>query len=130
MPFNDESDKLSGGDPRELHYYFNGVQIGDISNNGTSNIDYAESIAVHRRTSGTGAFAGGSSVSTFYADFDQSYDALNALNYKPAGSAYTFARATRCSRSRRTSGAMRRCGTCSPTRTGCRARKRWRRGSR
>jgi hypothetical protein len=66
-----------------------GVQIGDISNNGTSNVDYATSITRHTRTPGTGPFQGGDNLSTFVADFDQSYDALNGLNYKPAGSAYT-----------------------------------------
>ena len=45
----DEADNnQSGGDPRELHYYFNGIAIGDIGNNGTSDVDYATSIAEHR----------------------------------------------------------------------------------
>src|SRR3954471_9373539 len=35
----------STGDPHELHYYFNGIQLGDVSNNGTSDVDYAASIA-------------------------------------------------------------------------------------
>ena len=35
----------STGDPHELHYYFGGIQLGDVSNNGTSDIDYAASIA-------------------------------------------------------------------------------------
>lgn len=42
----DESDNQSShGDPRELHYYFNGMGVGDISNNGTSDVDYVTSIA-------------------------------------------------------------------------------------
>ncbi len=40
----------SGYTPHELHYYFNGIQIGDVSNNGTSDTDYAASIAAHTAT--------------------------------------------------------------------------------
>jgi YD repeat-containing protein len=80
------------GDPRELHYYFNGRRVGDIGNNGTSNTDYASSILVHQTKPGTGVFRnglGGSEASLTYADFDQSYDAINGLNYESAASSYT-----------------------------------------
>ena len=41
----DEADNRPNGDPHEVHYYFNGLMIGDVSNNGTSDVDYAASIA-------------------------------------------------------------------------------------
>lgn len=85
----DENDNQSGGDPRELHFYFNGLRVGDISNNGTSDVDYVASIASHTATGGTGAFRGGSSSSTNYADFDQSYDPINGLTYESTATRYT-----------------------------------------
>ena len=62
-----------------MHYYFNGLKTGVISNNGTSDVDYAASIAQHTSTPGTGPFLNGSASSSSYADFDQSYDPLNGL---------------------------------------------------
>ncbi|WP_235364764.1 LysM peptidoglycan-binding domain-containing protein [Sphingomonas sp. ERG5] len=84
-----EEDGNSTGDPEEIHYYFNGVRLGDTSNNGTSNIDYVQSIAQRTATSGTGPFAGGATNGTPYGDFDQSYDPINGLNYSAAPSRYT-----------------------------------------
>jgi LysM repeat protein len=85
----DENDNQAGGDPRELHYYFNGLRVGDISNNGTSDTDYATAIAQHIATGGTGAFRNGATTSTNYADFDQSYNPINGLSYEGAASRYT-----------------------------------------
>ncbi|MEI9851975.1 MAG: LysM peptidoglycan-binding domain-containing protein [Sphingomonas sp.] len=84
----DEWDALPGGDPRELHYYFNGVRVGDISNDGTSNTDYAASIAAAAAVPGTGAFRGGAASGAPHADFDQSYDAINGFSHESAASAY------------------------------------------
>ncbi len=62
--------------PKDLFYYFDGVRIGDVSNNGTSETDYAT--AINNRTSqGTGRFRNGSTTQISYADFDQSYDPIN-----------------------------------------------------
>lgn len=85
----DEVDNKSTGDPRELHYYFNGLKVGDISNNGTSDVDYVTSMAQHIAIPGTGPFRNGSASSTSYADFDQSYDPINGLNYEGTSSRYT-----------------------------------------
>lgn len=86
----DESDNSSAnGDPRELHYYFNGVRVGAISNNGTANVDYVQSITQHQVVNGSGPFRGGSPYWVPYADFDQSYDAINGLNYEATASSYT-----------------------------------------
>jgi YD repeat-containing protein len=87
----DERDAETTGDPRELHYYFDGVQIGDISNNGSSNVDYAESIWRHRAAPWSGPFEGGDTSRTFVADFDQSYDALNGDSYGSVSGGYTVA---------------------------------------
>ena len=86
----DEADNNNNtGDPRELHYYFNGIGVGDVSNNGTSDVDYAASIAEHLVIPGSGPFRDGSSSSTSYADFDQSYDPINGLNYQSTSTRYT-----------------------------------------
>ncbi|SFG52018.1 YD repeat-containing protein [Novosphingobium sp. CF614] len=85
----DENDNKSTGDPRELHYYYNGHGIGDVSNNGTSDVDYVTSIAQHTAVGATGPFHNGATTSTNYADFDQSYDPINGLNYESTSSRYT-----------------------------------------
>ena len=77
------------GDPREIHYFFNGMGVGDISNNGTSDVDYATSITRHTASTGVGAFRNGATSGTSYADFDQSYDPINGLNYGSTSSRYT-----------------------------------------
>ncbi len=85
----DEADSLSTGDPHEIHWYFNGTPVGDVTNNGTSNVDYAVSIGQHITTPGTGPFLNGSATSTSYADFDENYDPINGLNYDSTASSYT-----------------------------------------
>jgi len=85
----DENDNQStGGDPRELYYNFNGSRLGDVSNNGTSDVDYVTSINRHTLQPGVGAFEGGSWSATPYADFDQSYDPVNGLNYEGVSGRY------------------------------------------
>ncbi len=79
----------TGNAPRDIHYYFNGMAVGDVSNNGTSNVDYAVSIASHTAVPGTGLFRGGATTPTASADFDQSYDPINGLNYQSTSSRYT-----------------------------------------
>jgi YD repeat-containing protein len=86
----DEADNnASNGDPRELHYYFNGIKVGDVSNNGTSDLDYAASIAQHQAVPGNYAFRNGWGTGYNYADFDQSYDPINGLNYESSAGRYT-----------------------------------------
>ena len=75
----DEADNQSTGDPRELYYYFNGMRVGDIGNNGTSDTDYVGSVSAHTVAAGTGPFRYGSAFSTQFADFDQSYDPINGI---------------------------------------------------
>ena len=68
---------------------FDGVRIGDVSNNGTSEIDYATSLAEHTNAQGTGPFRNGSAYASPFADFDQSFDPINGLTYEAAGTHYT-----------------------------------------
>lgn len=84
-----EADNVSTrGDPRELYYYFGGVRVGDIGNNGTSDTDYVTAIASRSLTPGTGAFRNGANTGVAFADFDQSYQPLNPSS-SGTGSAYT-----------------------------------------
>ena len=86
----DENDNNSSvGDPRELHYYFNGVRVGDIGNNGTSDIDYVSSIAAKTRAGSNTPFMNGTSYGQSFADFDQSYDPINGFSVAGTGSSYT-----------------------------------------
>jgi hypothetical protein len=78
-----------GTAPHEVHYYFDGIQIGDVSNNGAgSDLDYAQEIADRVATQGGGQFHNGTNVAVAYANFDQSYDPLNGYDAN-ASSSYT-----------------------------------------
>ena len=85
-----EQDQSSTGDPKDLHYYFDGLKIGDVSNNGTSDTDYATAIQNRYASSTSTPWRNnGSSVSS--ADFDQSYDPINPTSQgaSATGSRYT-----------------------------------------
>ena len=62
--------------PRDVYYYFNDIKVGDNSNNGTSESDYAGAIATRPTVGGTGAFRYGATTGTAYAGFDQNYQAI------------------------------------------------------
>ncbi len=68
----EQDNNWSQGDPYELYYRFGGKQLGYIGNNGTLEVDYRRSIELRTTSPGTGAFRGGASSGTAYADFDQS----------------------------------------------------------
>ncbi|MEI9997635.1 MAG: LysM peptidoglycan-binding domain-containing protein [Rhizomicrobium sp.] len=85
-----ENDNVGGTvDQYERHFYFDGMALGDVSNNGTSDTDYAASIAAHIAVPGSGNLRGGATVAMPYADFDQSYDPVNGITYAGAPSHYT-----------------------------------------
>jgi YD repeat-containing protein len=90
----DEVDSNAGGDPRTMRYFFGGQQLGVVTNNGTDNMNYSLSIKdrlVPLYTSDTGgAFRNGSKTARPYADFEQSYDAINGGTIDDTGSAYTI----------------------------------------
>jgi YD repeat-containing protein len=75
--------------PDEFFFYFGGIQVGDISNNGTSNTDYGASITQQTAKPGGGFFTNGASTGVSYGDFSQSYDAINGLTYGQSPSTYT-----------------------------------------
>lgn len=89
--------KLAGnttslGNPRELHYRFGGLEMGQVGNNGTTNVSYVASTAnrLAKPNSGTpGAFANGATTASPFADFDQNYDAINGSSIGNAASTYT-----------------------------------------
>ena len=61
--------------------------MGDVSNDGTSNVNYAAAIADHRKISGTGLFQFGAHSGNHVANFDQSYDTIT--EFDPSGSTLT-----------------------------------------
>jgi LysM repeat protein len=75
--------------PHARYYYFGGIEMGDVSNDGTSNVNYAVSITDHKTKPGTGLFQNGATTETKYADFDASYDTINGLTYDSAPGTYT-----------------------------------------
>ena len=82
----DEADGNSGqGDPHEIWYRFEGRELGYVGNNGTTETDYSVSIANRTATQGSGAFRNGSTGSTNYADFAQSYDPINSYSQGASG---------------------------------------------
>ncbi|MES2443088.1 MAG: LysM peptidoglycan-binding domain-containing protein [Pseudomonadota bacterium] len=85
----DESDNnWSNGDPHEVWYRFNGRQLGYTGNNGTSNVSVAASIAEREQAGPTGtpgAFRGGLTYGSSYADFANSYDPINSYSQGSAG---------------------------------------------
>ncbi|MEI9997638.1 MAG: LysM peptidoglycan-binding domain-containing protein [Rhizomicrobium sp.] len=85
-----ENDNVGGTvDQYERHFYFDGMALGDVSNNGTSDTDYAASIAAHIAVPGSGNLRGGATAAMPYADFDQSYDPVNGITMAGAPSHYT-----------------------------------------
>jgi trimeric autotransporter adhesin len=78
----DESDRnTSAGDPHEIWYRFGGKEMGYVGNNGTTDVDYAASIAQRTAAAPTGtqgAFRNGATTGASYSDFDQSYNPINS----------------------------------------------------
>ena len=83
------NDPQANGDPRDIRYFFNGRQLGNVTNNGTDNTDYAFSVEQHLETPGYGAFAGGATRGTPYAAFAENYDAINGFDSNNAAFRYT-----------------------------------------
>jgi hypothetical protein len=71
--------------PRQFYFYFNGIRIGEIGNNGTDNLDYATTITNNSTADGSGPFREGAASGTSYADFDQNYSAINTSSAAEAG---------------------------------------------
>ncbi len=118
----DETDYTSStsGNPRELHYYFNGIRVGDISNDGISNTDYAagasannavasasyaDTIRTRNGYTAYGAFRGGGNTPQPYADFDRAMTRSTACPTRARRAAIPYRPATPSQPSRRPSGA-------------------------
>jgi LysM repeat protein len=64
--------------------------VGDVSNNGTSDVDYVVSITDNTaKPVGTGFFTNGATHGTAYADFDAAYDPVNGLSTQLTAQRYT-----------------------------------------
>jgi YD repeat-containing protein len=88
----DRTEAASGGTPRTLRYVFGGMQMGEVGNDGTSNTSFAASVAdrlaVQPTPTAAGPFHNGGTSGTPFADFDQSYDAINSSLDPGTGSTY------------------------------------------
>jgi hypothetical protein len=75
--------------PRQLYYYFAGMRIGDVGNNGPSPslVDYAQQLATRGAAQPTGLYRNGRPVAS--ADFDENYQPINAGYPGVAASSYT-----------------------------------------
>jgi hypothetical protein len=65
--------------------------MGYVGNNGTTDVDYAASIAQRTAAAPTGtpgAFRGGATTGSSYSDFDQSYNPINSYEQGSNGGGY------------------------------------------
>ncbi len=76
--------------PATRSYFFGGKRMGEISSDGTHNVDYAE--AIERRTSerpdDPGPFRGGATAGEVHADFGLAYNAVNAETHQAGSGQY------------------------------------------
>ena len=80
----------SSTSPKDFAFYFNGVKIGAIGNNGTDNVDYSTAITWNGSTDGTGPFREGAAAGSSYADFDQNWTTIDpAAGFRGADNSYT-----------------------------------------
>jgi YD repeat-containing protein len=88
----DETGGTSSGAPHEIWYRFGGKQMGEISNNGTLDNDYQQSLLYRQVWLGDsenlGAFRLGGNTPKTYADFSQSLTPINSYEQGGAGGAY------------------------------------------
>lgn len=72
---------------RQLHYYFNGNRIGDVSTDGASRVDYATRLAQRALNPKPGDFRQPGPIGS--ADFDQNYEPIGPDYPAQAASYYT-----------------------------------------
>jgi LysM repeat protein len=84
-----ENNDTASASPATKFFWFDGIQQGDVSNDGTSDVDYVQSIARHTAVPGSGFFTNGGTTPTAYADFDASYQPINGLDVQDTASRYT-----------------------------------------
>ena len=61
--------------PKSIYYYFNGLRVGDIGNNGPSQVDYATAIGDRGAPPQSGPFKYG--MPSYHGDFDQAFDPIS-----------------------------------------------------
>ena len=55
---------MSSNAPHARYYYYGNIQVGDVSNDGTSDVNYVTSITDHRKVPGSGLFQFGAQSGT------------------------------------------------------------------
>ncbi|QNA82920.1 LysM peptidoglycan-binding domain-containing protein [Sphingomonas sp. So64.6b] len=86
----DEADYNGGGDPHEIWYRFNGMELGHVTNNGSEDTSYQTSIERRIRASaGTGAFKNGAAYGELNAIFGDGYSPITSYNQGSGGGSYT-----------------------------------------
>ena len=65
--------------PATSYYIFNGVEQGALSNNGSQNVTYSQSIGQQTATPGNGFFTNNATVGTAYAAFGTQLQQINGL---------------------------------------------------
>jgi len=66
-----------------------GKPLGTVGNNGTDNVSYRVSTTERTATPGTGAFRGGATTGSSYADFGLDHDAVNSYRQGSSHALYT-----------------------------------------
>ncbi|HWA90293.1 MAG TPA: tandem-95 repeat protein [Rhizomicrobium sp.] len=74
--------------PQSRNYFFNGVQMGAISNDGTGNVTYSESIAQQTTAPGSGFYTNGANGPTQSANFGGGFDQINGFNVANTNQTY------------------------------------------
>src|ERR1700761_7398446 len=75
-----------------MRYFYDGLEVGDVTNDGVTANDYAQEIADRDHAVGSGGlFHNNSPTGTFVANFDQSYDPVTGYTLQGSGTAYTVA---------------------------------------
>ena len=72
--------------PKDIYYYFNGLRVGDIGNNGPSQVDYVTAISERGAPPQTGPFKNG--MATYHADFNQAFDPISPGSEPSAAGRY------------------------------------------
>jgi YD repeat-containing protein len=75
--------------PKEIYYYFNGIRVGDVGNNGPSQTDYVTAIGQRGAAPQTGPFNNEYGMPGAYSDFDQAFSPMNPGSEAHSGASYT-----------------------------------------
>ncbi|HWD29795.1 MAG TPA: LysM peptidoglycan-binding domain-containing protein, partial [Rhizomicrobium sp.] len=79
---------VDGSGPHDVRYFANGLVIGDVTDDGASDNDYAQAIADRTAVQGPGIYHNGTTSGMQQANFDASYDPINGFQ-SATSSVYT-----------------------------------------